>query len=74
MLKVGDVVSSFFQLVLGIFSKLIPNAINKSLGVLKVFSEKGLELWLRDLNSSLVIMLVLGPFEADNAIEESGVK
>ena len=44
MLKVGDIVLSFFQLVLGIFFKLAPNAIDKGLEVSRIFLEESLKL------------------------------
>lgn len=43
MLKVRGVVLSLFQLVLGVHFKLTLNAIDKSLGVSKVFLEEGLK-------------------------------
>ena len=74
MLKVGSVVLGFFQLVLGVPSKLALNAINKSLGVPKVLLEEGLELWPRNQSSALVAALVLCTSEADSAIDKGGGK
>ena len=74
MLKIGDVVSNLFQLVLGITFKLTPNAINKSLTVSKVFLEEGFELWPYNRNGTLMAILMLGPSKADSTIEECGNK
>ena len=70
----GDVVSSFFQLVLGVLSKFASDTINKSLKVPKVLLEKGFKLWPRDRSGALVLTLMLGPSEADGAAEEGGGK
>ena len=74
MLKVGGVVSSLFQLVLEVPSKLAPNTINKGLGVPEVFSEEVFELKPHDRNGAFVAALVLGSSEADGATEEGGGK
>ena len=74
MLKVRGIISSFFQLVLRVPSKLAPNAIYKGLGVNKVLLEEGFELRLRDWNNALVIIIVLSQTEADGATEEGGGK
>ena len=74
MLKVGGVVSSFFQLVLGVPSKLAPDAINKGLGVPEIFLEEVLELRPHDRSGALIAALVLGPSEADGATKEGGGK
>ena len=72
MLKVGGIVSSFFQLVLGISSKLASHAIDKGLGVFEVLSEEVLELRPRDYSGAFVAALVLGPSEANGATEKCG--
>ena len=59
MLKVGGVISSLFQLVLG---------------VPKVLSKECLELKLCDWSGALVMALVLGLSKADGAAEEGGSK
>ena len=74
MLKVGGVVSSLFQLVLGVFSKLAPDTINKGLGVPKIVLEEVFELRPCDRSGAFVAAFVLGPSEADSATEEGGGK
>ena len=74
MLKVGGVVLTFFQLILGVPSKLTPDTINKRLGVCKVLLEESLELWPRDWSGALIRALVLGSSKADGAAEEGGGK
>ena len=69
ILKMRGVIASSFQLVLGIPSKLTPDAINKSLEVLKVFSEEIFEVGLHDQSDVLVAALLLSLCEADNATE-----
>ena len=68
------IISSLFQLILRVLSKLAPDAINKSLRVPKVLLEKDLEFRPCDCNGALVAALVLGLFEADDAVKESGGK
>ena len=70
----GGVVSGFFQLVLGVPFKLTPDAINKGLGVSKIFLKEDLKLWPRDQNVALVAMLVLGQSNTDSATEQSSDK
>ena len=74
MLKVGDVVSSFFKLVLGVPFKLAPDTIDKGLGVPKVLLEEVFELKPRDWRGAFVAALVLSPSKADGATEECGGK
>ena len=61
-------------MVLGVPSKLAPDAINKGLGVPKVFLEEDLELRPRNRSGAFVATLVLGPSEADGATKEGGGK
>ena len=70
----GGVISSHFQLVLGVPSKLISNTIDKGLGVSKIFSEESLEIRPCDWSGAFVATLLLGPFEADGSTEEYGSK
>ena len=70
----GSIVSSFFQLVLGVSSKLTLDAINKGLGVSEVLLEEGLELWLHDWSGTFVAALILGLSKADNTMKEGGGK
>ena len=44
ILKMGCLISDFFQLVLKVFSKLVLNIVNKSLEIFKVFLEKDFKL------------------------------
>ena len=74
MLKVGGVVSSLFQLVFGVPSKLALDAIDKGLGVPEVLSEKVFKLRPHDWSGAFVVVLVLGPSEADVATKEYGSK
>ena len=74
VLKVGGIISSFFQLVLGIPSKLTLDAIDKSLEVFKVFLEESLEVRLRSQSNFLVAALMLGLSEADNAVKKCSNK
>ena len=74
MLKVGGVVLSLFQRVLGVSSKLTPDAIDKGLEVPKIFLEEVLELRTCDRSGAFVAVLMLGPSEADGATEERGGK
>ena len=70
----GGVISSFFQLVLRIPSKLAPDAIYKDLRVPAFFSKEGFELRPHDWSGTLVAALVFGPSETDDATEEGGSK
>ena len=70
----GGVILRLFQLVLGSPFKLTLDAINKSLEVIEVFLEEGLEVRLHDKNGTLVAALKLGPSKADSAIEVWGGK
>ena len=70
----GSVILSFFQLVLGVSSKLALNAIDKCLAVREVFLEKSFELKLRDRSGVLVTAIVLSPSEVDSVVEEYGSK
>ena len=70
MLEMWYTVLGFFQLVLGVFSKLTPDIVDESLRILEVLSEKGFEFWPRDWNGALVAVLVLSPSETDNAMEK----
>ena len=72
MLKVGGVVLSLFQLILGVPSKLAPNTIDKGLEVPKVLLEEVLELRPRDRSGAFVAALMLGSSEADGGTEEGG--
>ena len=65
---------SFFQLVLRILSKLIPNTIDKGLGIFEVFLEKNLEVRLCDQSDTLMAVLLLGPFETNGITEKYGGK
>ena len=72
MLKVGGVILSLFQLVLGVLFKLTPDTINKSLRVFNVLSEKVLKLWPYDWGNVLVVALVLGPSDTNSVAKENG--
>lgn len=61
---------SFFQLVLEVFSKLILDIIDKSLGVLEVFLEEGFKVGPNDRNDALIVAPVLGLFDANSATKE----
>ena len=62
-----SVVLSFFLLILKVSFKLAPDAINKNLGVLKVFLERSFKFWLCNWSGALVAALLLGPSETDSA-------
>ena len=64
------VILSFFPFVLRVPSKLTPDTIDKSLGILKVLSKQGLKLKPCGWNDAFVATLVLGPTEADNAAKK----
>ena len=61
-------------MVLGIIFKLTPNAINKSLGISKIFLEESLKVGPRDRSGALVAALMLGSSEANSATKEYGSK
>ena len=61
-------------MVLGVFSKLTLDAINKGLGLPEVFLEKGLELWPCDWSSAFMVALVLDPSKTDSTTKKSGGK
>ena len=61
-------------MVLEVSSKLALNAIDKGLGVSKIFLEEGFELWPHNRSGTLMTALVLGPSEADSAIKKGGSK
>ena len=70
----GGVISSLFQLVLGVFSKLALDAINKDLGVPKVLLEESFELRRCNQSDTFVTALLLDLSEADGAMEKCGGK
>ena len=70
MLKVGCSISSFFQLVLGVLSKLTPDTVNKDLRVSEIFLEESFEVGPRDRSGAFVVVLVLSPFNADRATKK----
>ena len=74
MLNMGGIVSSLFQLILGVPSKLAPTTINKGLKVPEVFLEEILELRPHNQSGAFMVALVLGIPEADGAMEECGGK
>lgn len=65
VLKIGDVLSSFFQLILGVSSKLTPDCINKGLRISEILLEERFEVKLRVKNGIFVAVLMLSLFEAD---------
>ena len=70
----GCPVLGFFQLVLGVYLKLTPDTVNKSLRASEVFLEESLELWPCDRSGAFVAVLVLSSSEADGITEEGGGK
>ena len=74
MLKVWCLVSGFFQLILGVFSKLIPNIVNKDLRIPKILLEKDFEFWPHDWSNALVAALVLSPSKVDGTMKKRGCK
>ena len=70
----GGVISSLFQLVLGVFSKLASDAIDKSLRVSKYFLEEVFKLTPYDQSGAFVAALVLDPSKANGAAEKSDSK
>ena len=70
MLKLWCLVSGFFQLVLGVFSKLILNIVNKGLKIPKVLSKKSFKFWLHDKNGAIVMVFMLNLFEVDSTVEK----
>ena len=67
-------VLGFFQLILKILSKLIPDVVNQSLKIPKVFFKEGFELESYKKNDALVVALVMSSSEANSAIKEKGYK
>ena len=67
-------ISGFFQLVLGVLSKLTPNIINKSLVIFEIFSKEGFKLRPYDWNDAFMVAFMLSLSEADNTIEKLGYK
>lgn len=63
-------VSSFFQLILGVPYKLILNIVNKSLGISEVYQEEGFELGPRNWSGVFMAALVLNPSEPNGATKE----
>ena len=59
MLKVEGVISTFFQLIFEVSSKLILNAINKNLEVSKVFLEESFEVRLYNKSDIFVAVFML---------------
>lgn len=74
MLKVQCLVFSFFQLVLGVPLKLVPNFIDKNPGILKNFMEKDIEVGLYNQSGALISIFELNPLDANGAIEKKGCK
>ena len=74
MLKVEGVISSLFQLVLEVPSKPTSNAINKALGVSKVFLEEVIKLRPHYQSGAFVAAFLLGPSEANGVAEENSDK
>ena len=67
-------ISDFFQLVLEISSKLIPDIVNKSLRISEVFSEEIFKLRSCDWSDTLMMALVLSPSRANRAMKKSDGK
>lgn len=70
ILQVRYQISGFFQLILEVLSKLIPNIVNKGLRISKVFSKEGFEFRPYNGSNVFVMALVLSPYKADDAPEE----
>ena len=60
----------FFQLILGIFSKLTLDIVNKSLGISEVFSKKDFEFRSCDQSGTLMTILILSLSKADGAMRK----
>ena len=63
-------VLNFFQLILGIVSKLILNIVDEGLRIPKVLPEEDFELWPRDWNGALRAAFVLSQSETDDVTEK----
>lgn len=70
ILQVRCSISHFFQLVLGISSKFIPNIVNKGLEISKGFSEEGLELKLYNRGGAFMAVFTLSSLDADGVTKE----
>ena len=51
-------ISGFFQLILGVFPKLIPNTVNESLGIPEVFFEEDFQAGLYNKSAIFVGLLI----------------
>lgn len=69
MLKMGDIVSSFFQLISEFSFKLTPDFVNKGLRISNIFLEKDIEVGLCDQIGALIATHVLNSSELDRATE-----
>lgn len=65
-----NLVLGFFQLILGVFSKLDPDVINEKLEVIGVFLQEDLEFWLFNCNNALMMVLVLSLPKIDNVAKK----
>ena len=70
MLKLRYLVSGFFKLILGVFPKLTPDIVNKSLKASEVPTEESFELRPNDRGGSLVTALEPSPFKIDMATKK----
>ena len=68
-MKVGGVISSFFQLVLGVPSKLILDIIDKGLEISKVFLKENLTIKSHNRIDAFVAAFILKLSEANGATE-----
>lgn len=70
VLKMECPILHFFQLVLGVFLKLIFDIVNKGFKIPKVFSKKSFKIRLYNKSGTLMTALMLNLFEADSATEK----
>lgn len=69
MLKMRYSISRFFQLILGVLSKLTPDTVMKALEVFKILLKESFEVAQCNKNKALVAVLMLGLPKANNAID-----
>lgn len=65
MLKIGCLVLGFFELILWVPPKLIPDTVNNDLRAFKMLLEEGFEVGLRDESGAFIVALMLSLLAAD---------
>ena len=69
-MKVKYLISDFFQLVLRILFKLIPDTVNKGLEILEHLFEKNYKFELYDRSNTLLVIFILSSPKANSVTKK----